>query len=636
MKLRTTFDAYALYEALRKDLDNYSDLRPTEGPNQPPAAARAFAVQEMRGKFLSKFVPRVDPIGDEAAFDLFNECNTHCRVNGADPAFFGGINESDRVLIGEFGRIFDSFWLTDLGEGLDLNWGNIALNARSGPGVSNGSRGTSFYEKFYAGPIAASSTFLKDLYQADLRLWPEECIAESIREQAHGPICLKVGSKVMFVPKKVGMSRLIATPPAIDGFYQLGFGRIIEGRLRRFFGIDLSTQPDVNREMARMGSLIDSTFGDGFATIDLSSASDCISLAFCGKFLPAEVQDIVIPLRPSCLEIKNPRTRKVEYVVPHMLSMMGDGFTFPFQTAVFAAAASAAISCGDDQRSPPRSASFLSPGLFSVFGDDIVIQSKFADRLLRLLKLLGFKRNPDKTFLSGTFRESCGMDFYQGHNVRPFFLKRLDSSQDLAVCFNRLAHWAARHLVSLDNSFSVLKDWIRKDGGTFLVPMSESDDAGVRMPLSIVRSLGVIKDPTVQSIQYKCWVAKPYQLRFPNLSIESKSEDPFYNPSGLLVSTIRGECRSGRISTRRPGESVYKVRVRVIPWWDYMHQNLESQLDVWDKSSAPYLRRLEAILCEHVPNRRVSRKLSVSDSKRAGRAYAKKARGLIQKWKNLR
>lgn len=59
----------------------------------------------------------------------------------------------------------------------------------------------------------------------------------------------------------------------------------------------------------------------------------------------------------------------------------------------------------------------------SVYGDDIIVPVDEARSLINYLSILGFQTNVDKTYLSGNFRESCGGDFLNGIDVRPFFLK---------------------------------------------------------------------------------------------------------------------------------------------------------------------------------------------------------------------
>ena len=433
---QSPFDVGALSEALYKDLE-YSRKHCEAGGISIGAPTRdqmLWAIEVMRDKFLSKFVPRADHRLDDAAYAMFEFCNEHCakwRPQVSD------LNSWQQELVGTFQKYINDFFEVDLGKDCMLDWGNIALSARSGPGVANGSKGTSFFEKMYSGPLSGSSPYILDLYRADIALWPEETIADWIRSETYGPLRLIRGSKFSFVPKTNETSRMIAIEPGINQFYQLGVGAILERRLKRFFGIDLATQPDVNRCLARMGSLIDSSRGDGFATIDLTSASDCISLGLCGYAIPTEALDKLLSLRSPYASCKLKGKEKT--VALRMMSTMGNGFTFPLQTALFAAAAAASISLSDGIQAMPKAWSEHNlGGLYSVFGDDIIVKPDASHRLLWLLQWMGFFPNTKKCFTSGWFRESCGFDFYQGFNVRPFFLRKLRTEQDLNVAFNGL------------------------------------------------------------------------------------------------------------------------------------------------------------------------------------------------------
>lgn len=105
---------------------------------------------------------------------------------------------------------------------------------------------------------------------------------------------------------------------------------------------------------------------------------------------------------------------------------MGNGTTFPVETLLFVAACHAI----NPQYRPGKD--------FTVYGDDIVYPSDKARDLLKLLRVLGFSRNVDKTFIDGPFRESCGEDWFGGVAVRPFVLDyALDSVQNIFKFLNQ-------------------------------------------------------------------------------------------------------------------------------------------------------------------------------------------------------
>jgi len=206
-------------------------------------------------------------------------------------------------------------------------------------------------------------------------------------------------NKITFVPKTARTSRAIAVEPLLNGYLQKGIDQVMRKKLTRI-GIDLSDQSK-NQRMAREGSLDDSD--NGFVTIDLSSASDSISIELCRYLLPPEWFILLNDIRS-----KNFKHDGKIYSY-HKFCSMGNGFCFPLETLLFVACC---VACGSGK-----------PGTdFSVYGDDIIVRKKHAGEVLDLLKVMGFTSNVGKTCISGPFRESCGADWFGGMDVRPYTL----------------------------------------------------------------------------------------------------------------------------------------------------------------------------------------------------------------------
>ncbi len=230
---------------------------------------------------------------------------------------------------------------------------------------------------------------------------PFYCVDPDSFNQAFGEKARLVEhNKISFVPKDAKTDRAIATEPLLNGYLQKGVDSYMRKRLKRV-GYDLSDQT-MNQEKARLGS-IDWRSPDGYATIDLSSASDSISIELCRFLLPPDWFDLLNQLRSKSYELDG----KV-YTYQKFVSM-GNGFCFPLETLLFASLCHAAGA--DDQ--PLRT---------SVYGDDIVIARSVFDRVIELLTICGFKANMKKTFSQGPFRESCGADWFEGEDVRPILL----------------------------------------------------------------------------------------------------------------------------------------------------------------------------------------------------------------------
>lgn len=566
----------AIYQKILLDLAPYLDTTDLSysGSDHPSYIKRA-AAEALRVNFLRKEEVQSER-ADAVALLVFRAANEGCLRWRAP--LEQDSSEADRLLWGTFVKTCEDFFLTDLGSDVDLTWGNILTNARSGPGVAVGAQGTSFYSKHFSGPLTATHPSLIDVYKADTWLWPEFSNAENIRQENFGsPVYVK-GSRTSFVPKSIEVSRMICVEPTVNMYLQLGIGEIISKRLLRFFGIDLSTQPSVNRLLARMGSLIDSTFGDGFATIDLSSASDTLSLGLMGSILPAEWLSTMLEVRSHETIVKG----CTEYEKLHMMSTMGNGFTFPLQTAVFACAAAACVSLNDDLVSHARAFGNRGVGQFSVFGDDIVIHNKVAERMLHLLRMMGCQPNMTKCFNSGNFRESCGHDYLNGHNIRPIFLRKLKTEADLVVLTNLLSDWSMRTGVLLQSTIAFLLGQFTAP----LVPRAENMDAGIRVPLDTLRAaharLGYqkyTKDGNGSWVYHRRQ-SRPTRLKIGDGTIHVPRNVKYhiYNPSGLLMSYLKGEIRSCSISVFTTGICNYDTKLARTPNWDYVPVTYEDRL----------------------------------------------------------
>lgn len=285
-------------------------------------------------------------------------------------------------------------------------------------GVSGGrtNLGRKFSAKKWSVTRLALPTVTAALWQQDqlrhLILGPEEIVCldyEEFAARVKARCDVVTHNNISFVPKTFKTFRSIASEPLLNGYLQKGIDEYIRERLLTV-GLDLTDQ-HTNAEMARLGSL------GGFnpyVTIDLSSASDSIASSVVKLLLPSEWYSLLNCARSHWYKYKGV---KHPY---HKFVSMGNGFCFPLQTLIFASIAHA--SCVLNR----------APVDFRVYGDDIIVRQSEALQCLDVLKHLGFRSNPDKTFLTGPFRESCGADWYNGLDIRPAYLDyRFTTNVDL-------------------------------------------------------------------------------------------------------------------------------------------------------------------------------------------------------------
>lgn len=229
------------------------------------------------------------------------------------------------------------------------------------------------------------------------------------------------GNKFTTVPKSAKTDRGICVEPTLNVYIQLGIGKVLKSLLARA-KINLYSQ-DRNRYLASQAYKLK------LATIDLSMASDTLSLATVYRLLPRRWFELLDLARSQYTEIGDGDPTPLE-----KFSSMGNGFTFELETLIFVAICKSIVPKQEHHH-------------VSVYGDDIIVPQAYANDVVESLKFFGFSVNGSKSFLAGNFFESCGTDWFQGHPVRPFFFRKEEGSDipfPLSVA-NSIREYASQH-----------------------------------------------------------------------------------------------------------------------------------------------------------------------------------------------
>lgn len=364
----------------------------------------SFALDYQATKLLSKANFLVGlPSPREKAIQKFRESEDACRATNRRLVNPGAVRPYG------FDSIFHAairYIASVLGE---VPYDSIIESCGWGPGVSSSCKGqrTTGYDKFTSVPEVTPD--LQLVVHHVINAWHpwSATILQAQDEETGLPLpCSLIpyglptvrGNKVAFVPKNSKTDRAIAVEPTVNCFVQKGIGSVIRRKLRRA-GVDLSDQGR-NRALARRGSV------DGsLCTIDLESASDTISLELVRRLLPPAWFDLLDRARSKF------GTFDGKTFFWEKFSSMGNGFTFELESLIFWALTRAIA----DEASSDEPV--------SVYGDDIICESRLFGRVSEIFAHCGFKVNVLKSFSHGPFRESCGEDFYRNLNVRPFFFK---------------------------------------------------------------------------------------------------------------------------------------------------------------------------------------------------------------------
>lgn len=327
------------------------------------------------------------------------------------------------------------------------------------------------------------------------------------------------------VPKKFDSRRTMCPEPTVPAKFAQGVGRKISKCLRKV-GICLSTQPEVHRLLAKLGSVYPVL---SIMTLDWSRASDTIWIALCERVMcgvkgsayydfimnVCRTTHTLVTFRDE-LNLSNYDNGDVEYVLSQyrkdllmyvesdedivityrlgksrsnpkiylnvsimvllpMIGTMGNAVTFPLQTLLFYAFLTACnelaaqrIAC---EVGPAAPWDFPELQPVSAFGDDGITDSRALPEIEYYAELLGWELNRKKTFPDGQFRESCGGDYIMGKECRPVMLQRPPTDKYLTPQRNSkiIQSWLYTafnlcydRVSSLGGNASLLDEWLIK------------------------------------------------------------------------------------------------------------------------------------------------------------------------------
>lgn len=237
---------------------------------------------------------------------------------------------------------------------------------------------------------------------------------DRVLQDAHSGLDPK--SRMVAVPKTFTKPRLIACEPSEHQWCQQNIWHYLHSKVRdswigEFIWFNDQTR---NQRLCLLGSM------DGsLATVDLKAASDRVSCHIVGQTFRRN-PGLLLALQAT-------RTRFVEQDLAHdvpgliplkKFSTMGSTCTFPVETLIFFCVAISAVLTSRQVRPTLGKIRELTEQV-TVFGDDMIVPVDCRELLFHALELLHFKLNVAKTFSTGRFRESCGVDAFRGHDVTP-------------------------------------------------------------------------------------------------------------------------------------------------------------------------------------------------------------------------
>lgn len=234
------------------------------------------------------------------------------------------------------------------------------------------------------------------------------------------PLNHERASRLLCVPKTAKSPRLIAAESTSHQWCQQLILKFLFDQCRKYFGTDFIDFQDQHKS----GVLVlKASLNRELATVDLSDASDRLS---------CWVVERIFRRNPSVLTaLHAARTRYLLDKVSERMSFIklvkfasqGTATTFPVMSLVMLCIA-LGVSLGDNESVTWQTLRKYRNQV-RVFGDDIVIPSHGYAQLVRAMELLELKVNVAKSYVNGHFRESCGVDGFQGYDVTPVKPKTL-------------------------------------------------------------------------------------------------------------------------------------------------------------------------------------------------------------------
>lgn len=245
-------------------------------------------------------------------------------------------------------------------------------------------------------------------------------------------------AQVILVPKDSRGPRLISKEPVDQQWVQQGLGDAIvewvEAHPLTRDSIHFTCQ-EFNRIGAYQGSWMRK-----YSTLDLKEASDRVSLDLVRLLFPSHVYTYLEACRSSSTVLPNGEVLKLKKFAP-----MGSCLCFPVMALTIWAILAAAAPDANTRDS------------ILVYGDDVIVPTAYAENAIERLESFGLKVNRDKSCTAGLFRESCGMDAFNGVDVTPVRIRTVWSSLPRADVYES---WIAYANSFFDKQYLLTYDYI--------------------------------------------------------------------------------------------------------------------------------------------------------------------------------
>jgi len=433
----------------------------------------------------------------------FNKLQARCSPE-REQAALRGFSEIEQSLaefkiqeddIRDFNRVCRLIW-DPLFSGFNPN----ELIPKHGPGVtSEGIRGNSKYLwKLWHDRLEEYFPFLG--FSLPLGAANEEDFEKVsfVPPEAENP------SRIISVPKTLKGPRIIAAEPLPAQYAQGSLQTYLYDAIERYWltrrRINFRDQ-SINQRLALIGSRTGK-----WSTLDLSDASDRVY-----NTLAMSMFDGCPFLRDSIQACRTTRAKlpNGSLVGPLVkFASMGSALCFPVEAMYFFTICTVAMLRKRNLPFDIKSVHRVGRDIF-VYGDDLVVPTDEAAAVCDSLLKYNSKVNLAKSFWTGMFRESCGLDAYGGRMVTPTYVRHF-------LPAHRRHHTEIISILAAANAFYLRGYWntarslferIEKLLGSLPVVSRDSPALG---RISLLPGVSVSRwNPDLMRFEVKAWVVEP-------------------------------------------------------------------------------------------------------------------------------
>jgi hypothetical protein len=401
------FQGFSWHAGLPRFLGGFLDLvfdRSTGVLLSHPNIDAILAVRQLTLTF-SKILLPCTSAREQSAMDGYVQCEKEVRFNDSN---------LDSLDFKEFERV-SNLLFRDIFSKIDSNVYHGRLIPKHGPGATADKlRGNAKYEN------RLWTRRLEEYFPSGEYLFPSFSYQAEEYDDVH---LLEPGSEipvnVISVPKTQKNPRIIAIEPTCMQYAQQAvleqFVQCIEeSYLSDFIGF-VSQEP--NQLLAKDGSS-----SGRLATLDLSEASDRVS----NQLVRAMLKNY--PHLHGAVDACRSRRASVPghgVVRMSKFASMGSALCFPIEAMVFMTLVFLGIEQELNTQFTSVSQIKRYIGRARIYGDDIIIPVDMVHSVIHSLEHFGARVGANKSFWIGKFRESCGKEYYDGHDVSIVKVRRL-------------------------------------------------------------------------------------------------------------------------------------------------------------------------------------------------------------------